>query len=113
MLAWVNVYSMIGSFCRRDYSELKEYPGQYTSFPFLTLPPAALLAEPGILVCHQRSRSHPSGARLAARSDAKTPAQPRWFFTRVQGELLPPASRLERLERFEQLERAPFYGVDT
>jgi len=34
---------MIGSFCRRDYSELREYRGQYTSFPFLTLLPAALL----------------------------------------------------------------------
>jgi hypothetical protein len=48
--------------------------------------------------------------RLAARRDADDLNRPRWYFARVQGELLPPAhpQRLKRLERFEQLERAPF-----
>ena len=47
--------------------------GQYISFPFLALLPAALLVDRGILVCHQHGRKHPSCARLAARRNTENP----------------------------------------
>ena len=56
------------------------------------------ITDRGILVCHQRRRKHPSGARLAPRRDADNLQRPRWFFARVQEELLPPAHP-QRLER--------------
>ena len=52
----------------------------------------------GVFVCHQRGRKHPSCVRLAPRRDADNLERPRWFFARVQGELLPPAHP-QRLER--------------
>ena len=56
------------------------------------------ITDRGILVCHQRRRKHPSCVRLAPRRDADNLERPRWFFARVQGELLPPAHP-QRLER--------------
>ena len=78
-----------------------------------------------------------SAGKKTSIRDAENRERPRWFFARVQAELLPPAhpqrverqerferlrrtrprgersAAIERLERLERLEQAPFYGGHT
>jgi hypothetical protein len=102
----------------------REFPGTVYFISFFTLLPATLLALQTRVIekisgsqkavpysCLSSAEKKTSiCTRLAARRDADDLNRPRWYFARVQGELLPPAhpQRLKRLERFEQLERAPF-----
>ena len=81
--------------------EGRNFQEQCTSFPFLTLLPAAFLAP----------RLVPSGARLATRRDAENlecleRLALACFLVPHASCLMHAIDRLERLERFEQLEPA-------